>query len=928
MEQLLTTKLYIPPTRPEHISRPGLLDRLDDGLHRKLTLISAPAGFGKTMLVSEWVNSLQSKSLDKSPKENKIAWISLEESENDPARFLAYFVVALMQTQGINTAVGEGMLGILQSPQSPPIREILTALINEIAAETGKVIMVIDDFHVIESRPVCEAITFLIENAPPQIHVVIITRDDPPLPLARLRAQGQLTELRATDLRFTSSEIARFLNRLEGLNLSAEEFAILETRSEGWIVGLQLAALALQGQLAWPGPISRQGHQDTASSVKSFTGSHRFVLDYLLEEVLEQQSERVKNFLLQTAVLNRFTGSLCDALTGQNNGRATLEKLERANLFIVPLDNERHWYRYHHLFADLLRLRLHQTQLAETSTLHGKASEWYEQNGFPDEAIEHALQAAEFERATQLLNTHIDKILNRGEYTNVWRWLDAIPEEFVLAKPNLCILNAWHLFTSGHLDAAEQSLQAAEKHLLPGIHLVIDTSTNDLESLYASKIRGRVAAIRAFLASYRGDVPGIIQNAHQALDALPEHDLTWRSIVAVVLGDAYGITGDMNAAYKARVESLQTSKAAGNIYLILLSAMKLAITVRMQGQLHRVIDICRQHHQLATERGASQMVVAGWLLAIWAEALAEINELDDALIKGKRGVELTARGEDIAMNGWSHLCLAKILFIHGDLPGAEETIRKTERITLDQRIPPFIASTISAWRARILLAQNKLDAAYQWCEIRNLKVGGKITQLNEGEYIVFSRILLARGEWDEAINLLQRLFMSAEAGGWISIMIEILILQALAFQARDETDQALAILEQALILAEPGGFVRVFVNEGPAMARLLYKAANQNMAPDYAQQLLSAFPIPQTKQAVPSQSKTSTTELIEHLSEREIDVLQLLAQGLPRQEIAATLVLSPHTVKTHIRNIYSKLGVHNQMQAVAKARGLGLIDLD
>ncbi|MCP5094842.1 MAG: tetratricopeptide repeat protein, partial [Chloroflexi bacterium] len=828
MEQLLTTKLYIPPTRPEHISRPALIDRLNNSLHRKLTLISAPAGFGKTMLISEWVHSFQSIAPKKSQTENRIAWISLDKNENDPARFLAYFVVALMRTQVVNSTVGEGVLGILQSPQSLPITDILTSLINKIATITGKLIIVIDDFHVIESRLVCEAVTFLIEHLPPQIHLVIATRDDPPLPLARLRAQGQMTELRAIDLRFTSPEIARFLNQLEGINLSAKEIAILETRSEGWIVGLQLAALAIQGH------ISMQGHKDSASSVKSFAGSNRFVLDYLLEEVLNQQSESVNNFLLQTSILNRFTGSLCDALTGQDNGQETLENLERANLFIVPLDAERRWYRYHHLFADLLRLRLQQTQMEKTSTLHKKASEWHEQNGLPDEAIEHALRAKDFERATQLLDTYMDKILNRGEYTNVWRWLGEIPEKFILSKPDLCILNAWHLFTSGHLDAAEQNLQAAEKHLLPGINPAIDASSNDSEMLVASKIRGRVAAIRAFVASYRGDVPGIIQNAHHALDILPKQDLVWRSTVAIALGDAYGITGDMNAAYKARVGALETSKTAGNIYLIFISAMKLAITVRMQGQLHRVIEICQQYHHLATEKGVSQMMVVGWLFSIWAEVLAEINELDEALTKGRKGVELTAHSEDIAMSGWSHVCLAKVLFTRGDIPGAEETIRKMEEITLDHHMPPYVASMISAWRARILLAQNKLDAIYQWCEIRNLKVEGKLTQLNEGEYIVFARILFARGKWDEAVVLLQRLFETAEAGGWVSKMIEILNLQALAFQASGDTDQALTILEKALELAEPGGFVRVFVNEGPSMARLLYEAANLKIAPDYA----------------------------------------------------------------------------------------------
>ncbi len=917
---LLQTKLYVPRLRPSLVPRPHLIKELNAGLDSKLTLISAPAGFGKTTLLSEWVQQCKCT----------IAWISLDEGDNDPARFLNYLVTALCQAKGPalsdaagrEAAIGESALSMLQFPQPPPTEAILTSLINEIADIPDRIILILDDYHIIESPSVDKLLIFFLEHLPPQLHLVIATRVDPSLPLARLRAQGQLLELRAADLRFASVEAAEFLNQVMGLDLVAEDIVVLETRTEGWIAGLQLAALAMQGALAL------QGRENAADRTKSFTGSHRFVLDYLIEEVLEQQSESVQSFLLETAVLNRLTGSLCDALTGQDNGQTTLEMLEHDNVFIVPLDDERRWYRYHHLFADFLRLRLRQTQLAKTSTLHGKASEWYEQNGFPHEAIEHSLHAEDFERATQLLNTYIDKILNRGEYTNVWRWLNKIPEELLLSKPDLCILNAWHLFTSGHLDAAEQSLQAAEKHLLPGLNPPIDVSTNESEPMVASKIRGSVAAIRAFLDSYRGDVSGIIQNARQALDELPKQELAWRSAVAIVLGDAYGITGNTIAAYKARVESLETSKAAGNIYLILVSAMKLAITVRMQGQLQRAIAICQQHHYLATERGVSQMAVVGWLFAIWAEALAEINELDEALTKGRRGVELTAHSEDIALSGWSHICLTRVLFIRGDLPAAEEIIHKMESMALKHHMPPYITGMISAWRARILLAQNKLDAAYQWGEARNLKVGGKLTQLNESECIVFARVLLARGEWDEAVSLLQQLLEAAEAGGRTSRMIEILILQALVFQASGDTDQALAILEQALMLAESGGFVHIFVNEGPSMARLLYEAVNLKIVPDYASRLLSLFPIPEPEPATPSKSTTATVELIEQLSKREIDVLQLLAKGVPRQEIASTLVLSVNTIKTHIRNIYSKLGVHNQMQAVAKARGLGILDSD
>jgi LuxR family maltose regulon positive regulatory protein len=472
---LLQTKLYIPPIRPELVSRSRLIERLNAGLDRELTVISAPAGFGKTTLVSEWVDHLRSDGAKEDQIENRIAWLSLDESDSDPTRFLAYLIAALRTIEPRQQSagnIGKGALSALQSPQPPPAEVVLTTLINEIAAIPDRILLVLDDCHLIEAQPIYDALTFLLEHLPPQMHLVIATREDPHLSLARLRARGQLTELRATDLRFTSSEAAEFLNQVMGLDLSMEDIAALETRTEGWIAGLQLAA------------ISMQGRKDASSLIKSFTGSHRFVLDYLIEEVLEQQSESIQSFLLQTAVLNRLTGPLCDAVrfggarspTGQDNGQATLEMLDHANLFMVPLDEERRWYRYHHLFADLLRQRLNQTQPEQLPILHRRASEWYEQNGFADEAIEHALRAEDFERAAYLIEEQADAVWGRGEHTKLRRWLAGLPVELIFSKPHLCVLHAWELFTSGQQDAAEGSLQAAEKALHTSTDLATETS--------------------------------------------------------------------------------------------------------------------------------------------------------------------------------------------------------------------------------------------------------------------------------------------------------------------------------------------------------------------------------------------------------------------------------------------------------------------
>ncbi len=960
---LLKTKLYIPPVRPELVSRPRLLERLNAGLHRKLTLISAPAGFGKTTLLSEWINSgVRSRQYEvgiEQGRTNEIcptpysllptprfAWVSLDEGDNDPTRFLAYFIAAL---QTIEANIAKGALSALQSPQPPPTEAILTALINEIAAIPDRMVLVLDDYHLIEARPIHDALTFLLRHLPPQIHLAMATRDDPHLPLARLRASGQLTELRATDLRFSSSEAAEFLNQVMGLDLSAEDIAALETRTEGWIAGLQLAA------------ISMQGREDATSLIESFTGSHRFVLDYLVEEVLEQQSESVQTFLLRTSILDRLCGPLCDAvlssgaplrlqeqgsagefspspllprtsaplhLDSSASGQETLEYLEHANLFIIPLDEERRWYRYHHLFSDLLRQRLRQTQLEQVPTLYHRASEWYEQNGFIDEAIEHALRAEDFERAAYLIEEHVDAIWQRGEHTKLRRWLAGLPVELVFSKPHLCILHAWNLFTSGQQDAAERSLQAAEKALGASTDLATETSPIERDQPPGSdrmKIQGRAAAIRAFLASYRGDVPGIIQYARQALEYLPEQDLTWRSTATIALGDAYSFNGDTVAAYRARLEAWEASKAAGNIYMILIASLKFAVTLRQQGQLQRVLEICQQQLQLANESGVSQTVVVGWLLAIWGEVLAELNDLDGAIHRAKNGAELTERGKDVMVIGWSNLCLMRVLFSRGDIAGADKIIQKMENIARKHHVPPWITNLMAAWQARIWLAQDNLDAASQWVGERGLDADGDPTYPHEMEYIVLARILIAQGRLDETARLLQRLLEATETGGRTSRVIQILMLQALAFQAGGDTARAMTTLEKALTLAEPGGFIRTFVDEGPPMARLLYEAVTRGIAPDYARRLLATFPIAEPEQTDSLKTPAPKSELVEPLSERELQVLELIAAGLTNPEIAARLFLALNTVKAHTRNIYGKLGVHSRTQAVARARDLGVL---
>ncbi len=914
---ILLTKLFVPATRPDLVSRSRLIEQLDQGLNCKLTLISAPAGFGKTTAVTEWISRLQRGNHPE--RLIKIAWYSLDAGDNDPNRLLTYLIAALNQIDRPDS-VGAGALTMLESPQPPPGEAVLTSLINEIAVIPDQIILVLDDYHVIDSHPVHDALVFLLDNLPPQLHLVIATREDPPIQVSRLRARGQLTELRAVDLRFTEAETADFLNRVMGLDLSAEDIAALETRTEGWIAGLQLAAISIKGR------------QDASRFIESFSGSNRLVVDYLIEEILDQQPEKIRTFLLQTAICDRFTGSLCDALTGQDSGQQTLENLERANLFIVPLDNERRWYRYHHLFCELLRQHLRQRRPDSVTTLHKHASVWYEQNGFANEAIEHSLRAEEFERAARLIEVQADSFWQRGKQTNLRQWLNLLPAELVVSKPYLCILRAWDQFTSGRQESAEEYLKAAEKALSANYGSatgLFPASRDQLTANDKMKIQGRVAAIRAFLAFTQGDVDEILRYSLKALEFLPDMDQTWRSAAAVVLGDFYSLSGEVAKAHLVRMEALQASKEAGNTYMTLIAGMKLALTLRELGQLEQVIQICQQQFQLANESGLSKSELAGWLLAIWGEVLAERNDLDEALDKAEQGIRLAERGRDVAILGWSFLCLTRVLFARGDLAGAEEIIRKIEDFAREVLVPPWITNLLSAWQLRIWLAQDRLNAVSDWLENGELKLNGYIPYLHEKEYIVLARFLLANGQFDEAANLAKRLLETAEAGGRISRMIEILIIQALLFQAQSDSIQSMKALERTITLAQSGGFVRVFLDEGPRMASLLYEALSSEIEPDqadYVQRLLAAFPVekPEQRQRTPLQS--DEFELIEPLTDREIEVLRLIAEGLSRQEIASQLFLSLNTVKAHARNIYGKLGVHSQMQAVGKARALGVLE--
>jgi LuxR family maltose regulon positive regulatory protein len=906
---ILTTKLYIPPTRPELVSRPRLIERLNEGRHRKLILISAPAGFGKTTLVSEWIADCK-----RPEPEIRVAWLSLDEGDNDLVYFLSYLTAAL---QTIVPTLGEDVVKALHSPQPPPHESILTSLLNDLATIPDDFALVLDDYHLIDTQSIDRALTFLLDHLPPQMHLVVTTREDPQLPLARLRARSQLTELRAADLRFTPAEAAEFLNQVMGLDLSSEEVAALEARTEGWIAGLQLAALSIQGR------------EDTSGFIKAFAGDNHYIVDYLVEEVLQCQPDSVRSFLLQTSVLGRLSGPLCDAVTRREESGTLLETLERGNLFVVPLDDKRRWFRYHHLFADVLRAHLLEEQPDQVPVLHRRASEWYEQNDSPDDAVCHAFAAEDFERAAGLIELAWPS-MDESFQTLTWLgWAKALPEELIQNRPVLSASYAWALMESGDLEAAGVHIQNAERWL----DAVADGSEHSesplAEMVVVDEAQFRslpavIASARTYHSQALGDVPHAISYGQRALDLLPEEEYLQRGNIAALLGVAYWGTGDLEKAYRTLAEGMENMRTAGNLPFALRGAYILADIRLAQGRLREAISTYERCLRLATEEGEQTLRGTADLYLRLSALYHEQNNPSAAAELIRKAEELG--GQDASPHWPYTLCIAqaRLKKAQGDLDGALDLLDEAERQYIPTPVPDV--HPVAALKARVWASQGRLDEALDWARERGLSVKDDLSYLREFEHITLARVLIAQYRSDgaerairEALGLLERLLEAAEAGGRNGSALEILLSQALAYEAQGDIPTALVPLERALTLAEPEGYVRLFVGEGPPMVRLLVEAAGRGVMADYAGRLLSVFD-GESQIASPS-----SQPLIEPLSDRELEVLHLVAQGLSNREIAEQLYLALSTVKGHNRVIYGKLGVQRRTEAVVRARELGLL---
>lgn len=918
---LIHTKLRLPFIRPSLVPRPRLQAQVLQGLRAPLTLIIAPAGFGKTTLVASCLTSCGMP----------VAWLSLDKNDNQVERFVKYVVTALQETD--NTVGSEAARLLVASQQALP-ETILTSLINDLDIAHKEIILVLDDYHFISSPAVHEAVAFLLEHCPNTFHLIMATRSDPPLPLTRLRARGQTVELRANDLSFTEPEAAQFLNDVMGLCLDAGSVAVLKERTEGWIAGLQMAALSMRDR------------KDVPRFIEAFSGTNRYILDYLLEEVLAGQSPEIRRFLLFTSILERLSAPLCDALleeggttlalyasagvedrTGQRSS-TILEYLERANLFLVPLDDERLWYRYHHLFADLLRAQL-QKSLGDQGVVryHLRASEWYEQNGLTLDAIYHASMASDNEMVERLIEENYLEMMNRGEMSSVRFWMGKLSKELVYRRPWLCLYEAMNRSWFGQLEEANLMLNKAEERIRS------EVSRSDRQTMlaYHDYVKSRVTAMQ-------GDALRAIEFCRSARENVLADNLALQIDFSITLGYEYFLVGDFSNATETLNETIRSGSGAGAINNPVAAYCLLARLQMIQGRLHEAEDIFQKAAQLIHETGDQNLGVLGLVEVGTAALLCEWNDVETARVRLQGSLDylpMWGKADDLCL---AYVSLARIQLAQGHQTEAAETIEKATQLIQTCGIFSEARGAVETARVKMWLIQGDWSAIDRWMVALDQRFGSHDPFRYEDEliHIMQARVFIAQNKLDEAIHLLSSLEESAQSSGRQGRLIEIMILKALAMQAARDATQAEIALTKSLALAEPGGYVRVFLDEGRPLQLLLAQwlaHAGVGSLRDYAIRLLSAFkdgslPI-STAQETSSPTGASLASLgqalVEPLSQRELEVIHLIALGRTNQEIARQLIVAPGTVKAHTASIYRKLDVTNRTEAAARARQLGIL---
>ena len=910
---LLSTKLSIPPLRARHIGRARLVEHLEQGLRQggRLTLISAPAGYGKTTLLVEWIEV----------SGRRAAWIALDEGDNDFVRFSAYLTAALHSLYPGSAAPSSAALP--QPDQPLTVEALLAPLINDLAGAYAAVssqqgwqqtaLLVLDDCHLIQTQAVHDALAFLCEYLPPQVHLVIATRADLPLPVARLRGRGQVTEVRLNELRFTTDEAAQFLEMLLGAPLAAAYTDALTVRTEGWAAGLQMAAVSLQGR------------QDIAAFIDSFTGSHRYILDYLIEEVLLRQPQAVQQFLVGTSFLERLCGPLCDAVLEQSGGQAILENLEHANLFILPLDERRAWYRYHRLFADLLQARLAQSQPGLLLILARRAAGWCEEHNLLEEAIEYALQAGDTAWAANLVERAAEAVLMRSEMVTFLKWLERLPEAELRQRPILNVYQAWALLWGG------ASLEAVEKSI----------ARISADGVWPAQ----AGPLRAILAAFRGQIDQTMELTRQALQDLPEDAALLRGITALIQAKAYLASDENEASIQALEEVARSSERTGNRMASVMVLCSLGELYQKQGRLHQAQDYYRRALELATDPQGKRLPIAGIALNGLSDLAREWNDLEGAERMLRQGIELCGNWSLVGtLDG--QLNLALLLDLRGDFTAAQEIIQRMRRLAQQFDAMQMDDYIVDWLEARLNVRHGNLEAVRRWASQRGLAGERLPTELEQAEdmtsgrmrkyeYTVLARLLLVEGRYEQALRLLEHLVSQAQKSNRPILMAEAEMLAALVYQAQGQMQPALENLEHALRRAEPEGLLRTFLDEGESVHRLLAAFRQAPVSADpallaYADHLLEAFGDRPAAPPIPSEMPTSAAghageTLLEPLSERELEVLRLLTSSLSTRQMADKLCISANTLRSHLKSVYAKLDAHSRYEALSRARELKLL---
>jgi LuxR family maltose regulon positive regulatory protein len=909
---LLATKLQVPGPRPGFVPRARLAGRLAEGTGRELTLVCTPPGFGKTTLLADWARNHR----------RPVAWLYLDAGDNDPVRFWRHVTAALDR---VRPGVGDRVAPLLRPPSPASFEGVVTALVNGLAGVAEEVVLVLDDYHLVRAPAVQASFAFLLEHLPASLRLVVASRADPPLPLARLRARGQLAELREADLRFTADEAADLLRAAVGAELPEAAVAALEDRTEGWAAGLQLAGLSLRG------------HQDPAGFLQGFSGSHRYVLDYLAEEVLDRQPAQLRQFLLETSVLDRLSGDLCDAVTGRADGQATLEAIDRANLFLQPLDEVRGWWRYHQLFADLLRVRLGQERPERVPELHRAAAGWHERRGLIGEAIGHARAAGDGAWAARLIERHFESLLGRSEDATLRRWLEELPAEAAGRRPRLWLAQAFWALIGGRVETVERLLDEAERAFAACGDEPYEPTVGRAAGLVAN-VPAATARMRAAAAHLRGDADQTLALTRQALARLDEDEWMLRSVTRWYLGMAEWLRGrpaEAERAFAADAASIARWRASGQATLAAWGYQHVGLVQHAQGHLEAALATYRELLAAAAEPGGPVLPAAGVARVGMAEVAYERGQLEAALADAAEGVALARQ------LGWTQPLVAGLAVLararqaRGDRDGAQAAVAEAERVGLSPAVVGLL-NPVPALRARLALANGEVAQADRWVRARGLAAGDEPSYPHERDHLVLARVLLATDASGEALALLERWHALAAAQGRTGSRIELLGLRALAEAACGREPAALASLAEALALGAGEGYLQVFVDEGPPMAALTVRLlADQRLARPTAAgavprahlvRLLGAFEAQGIPVLPPTRAgAVAVPGLVEPLTARELEVLRLLAVGRPNRAVAEELVVTVDTVKSHVSRLLAKLGAANRVQAVARARELGLL---